>query len=72
MTRDSEIRKTTVLGEEWSIELDYTEEGSLYAIDIYGEDGTRVTVSDPYELEVIGKNLMDIGKKISLEVDKND
>jgi hypothetical protein len=65
MTKDSEIRKHKVLGEDWVIEIDYNDSGEMVCIDIYGEEGTRVRSLNGFELQVIGKNLMDIGKKLS-------
>jgi hypothetical protein len=67
MTRDSEVRKCKVLGEEWFIEIDYFESGAIKEIGIWDSyDGRYVaTVKEPYELEVIGKNLIDIGKELS-------
>jgi len=73
MTRDSEIRKCKVLGEEWVVEIDYNDLDKLVCIDIYGEEGTRIRVSSAYDLEVIGRELVSIGKKLGkLSEEDND
>jgi hypothetical protein len=73
MIRDSGIRKCKVLGEEWEIEIDYNELDKLTCIDIYGEEGTRIRVSSAYDLEVIGRELVSIGKKLGkLSEEEND
>jgi hypothetical protein len=73
MTRDSEIRKCKVLGEDWVVEIDYNDLDKLVCIDIYGEEGTRIRVSSAYDLEVIGRELVSIGKKLGkLSEEEND
>jgi uncharacterized protein YuzE len=66
MTKDSEVRKIKVLGNEWTIEIDY-EEGKVWGIGVWDESTQSYVakVSEPYELEVIGKNLLSIGKELN-------